>query len=104
MAKYLLAYKGTKAADVPASEREAVFAAWTKWMGDLGKTLIDRGDPFGDSATVSGNGASRDGASSNLTGYSIIEAQSLAAAAEAAKGCPVLSRGGTVEVYEAFEM
>jgi hypothetical protein len=33
-----------------------------------------------------------------LTGYTILQAESLAAAAEMAKGCPVLSSGGSVEV------
>jgi hypothetical protein len=37
-----------------------------------------------------------------LTGYSIIEADSLSAAAKSAKGCPVLSGGGSIEVYEAL--
>jgi hypothetical protein len=39
-----------------------------------------------------------------LGGYSIVTADDLAAAAEPAKGCPVLAAGGTVEVYEALDM
>jgi hypothetical protein len=35
-----------------------------------------------------------------LTGYTILQADSLGAAAEMASGCPVLSSGGSVEVYE----
>jgi hypothetical protein len=42
-----------------------------------------------------------DGGVSALTGYSIITADSLSEATEAAKECPVLVVGGSVEVYEA---
>ena len=38
------------------------------------------------------------------TGYSILRADDLAAALELARGCPQLAAGGTVEVYETFEV
>ena len=34
----------------------------------------------------------------------MISAEDLQAASELAKGCPVLSAGGSVEVYETFEV
>jgi hypothetical protein len=39
-----------------------------------------------------------------LGGYSIIEADSLEAAAAKAAGCPVISSGGSVEIYDALSM
>ena len=39
---------------------------------------------------------------SGLTGYSVLKADSLAAATTLAKGCPVLAHGGAVEVYEVY--
>ena len=71
--------------------------------GSLGGDLLDGGNPFGPSTTISGDGVSEGGASS-LAGYSITSAPDLAAATETAKGCPVLAAGGAVEVYEAIEM
>jgi hypothetical protein len=38
---------------------------------------------------------------SALSGYSIISADSLSDACDKAKGCPVLSSRGSIEVYEA---
>jgi hypothetical protein len=38
------------------------------------------------------------------TGYSIVEAASLDAATEMAKGCPNLMTGGQVSVYETLEL
>jgi len=36
------------------------------------------------------------------SGYSIIKADSLSAAVEMAKGCPILQSGGQISVYETF--
>ena len=57
------------------------------------------GNPFGAQAAVGG------GATSGLTGYSIISADSLDDALAKAKSCPILNGGsGGVEVYETLEM
>ena len=57
---------------------------------------------FGPSATVASDGTVSDRGASELTGYSIIDADSTADACDKAKGCPVLSSGGAIEVYEAM--
>jgi hypothetical protein len=103
MAKYLFAYKGGGMAETDA-ERQALMAAWGAWFGQLGSSIVDPGNPFGPSATVNGGGSSSEGGASGLTGYSVISADGLSAANELAKGCPVLSAGGSVEVYETFEV
>jgi len=103
MANYLLAYKGGGMAATDA-EREAAMAAWGSWFGTLGPAIVDAGNPFGASAAVASDGSLSDGAPSALTGYSVLTADNLAAAGELAKGCPVLSAGGSVEVYETFEV
>ncbi len=103
MANYALAYKGGQMAETD-EERERVMAAWGEWMGALGSSLVDVGNPFGASATVRNGGTVTDGAASALTGYSILDADSLAAATELAKGCPVLANGGSVEVYETIKV
>jgi hypothetical protein len=51
---------------------------------------------------VASNGTVSDGAASGISGYSILKAESLAAASAMAKGCPILSSGGSIEVYETF--
>ena len=103
MAKYLLAYRGGTA---PQSEAEgkAVMEQWMGWFGSLGSAVLDGGNPFGASKTVATDGAVRDGGSAALGGYSLIDADSIDAAASLAKGCPVLTAGGTVDVYEAMDM
>lgn len=102
MGKYLLAYTGGGMASTD-EEREAAMAAWGQWFGELGGAIVDPGNPFGPSSTVSSGGVSGGGASA-LTGYTVLSADSLDAAAGLAKGCPVLTHGGSVEVYETFEV
>jgi hypothetical protein len=101
MANYLLAYTGGAGMAQTDTEREAAMAAWGAWFGTLGSAIVDAGAPFGPSASVDTGGA--DGAAkTGLTGYSILTADSLDAAAELAKGCPVFDNGGKVDVYEAI--
>lgn len=102
MSKFLLAYKG---GSTPTSEAEGakVMEAWMGWFGQLGAAVIDGGNPFGASTAVAADGSTTS-SSAGLTGYSLVSADSLAAAADLAKGCPVLAVGGSVEVYEALDM
>jgi len=90
-------------ADTPEAQK-AVMDAWMGWFGTLGQDIVDPGNPFGVSSTVTADGSSKDGGASGIGGYSVISASSLADAAGKAKGCPVLAGGGTVEVYEAMPM
>src|SRR5690348_9323892 len=103
MANFVLLYTGGSVAETPA-EQEAVMQAWGAWFGKLGSALVDAGNPFTPVAkTISNGGKVNDGPVGTLaTGYSIIKADSLDAAVEAAKGCPHLTSGGQISVYEAF--
>jgi hypothetical protein len=104
MAKYLLSYHG---GGMPETEEEGarVMAAWESWMGGLGNAMVDGGNPTGQSATVGSDGSTSPGGGANpVTGYSIIEADSLDAAVELVKGCPILQSGGSVEVGETFDV
>lgn len=73
------------------------------WFGSLGDSIVDHGNPFGPAKSVSSKGIS-DGGVSNLGGYSLVNAKDLAAAAELAKGCPIIASGGYVDVYETFDV
>lgn len=77
-------------------------AGWGAWFGGLGDAVVDGGNPCSGSKTVASNGSITDGAAGNISGYSILKADNLDAAAKMAKGCPVLAGGGSVQVYETF--
>jgi hypothetical protein len=102
MANYLLAYTGGSMAETEV-EREAAMAAWGQWFGKLGSAVIEPGNPVGASTSVSASG-SNGAAGSGLTGYSVITADSLDAAAALVKDCPIIAGGGKVDVYETIEV
>jgi hypothetical protein len=101
MGKYVLAYLGGGMGDSEAEQQEAM-TAWMNWFGSLGEAVVDGGSPFGPASTITSDGKVTEGGGSSLTGYSIISADTLAEACDRAKGCPVLSSGGSIEVYEAM--
>jgi hypothetical protein len=103
MTKFVLAYTGGSMAETPEAQQKAM-EDWTAWFTDLGAAVADPGAPFGPAVSVRADGATSDGTASALTGYSILEADSLADAATKAKGCPVLASGGAIEIYEALPM
>lgn len=103
MSKFVLLYGGGSMAETPEAQQE-VMQAWIAWFGTLGDSLADGGNPFGAASTVAADGSTSGGGSLSATGYSVITADSLDAATATAKGCPVLTSGGTVDVYEAVEM
>ena len=102
MAKYLFIYHG---GENPETEEEVaeVLDAWGNWLGSMGAAVIDGGNPVGMSSTVNPDGSVSDGdGGRGGSGYTIVSADSLDAAVEMAKGCPILSSGGNVYVYETF--
>ncbi len=103
MANYVLVYSGGGTPETEA-EQQAVMAAWMSWYERLGAAVVDGGNPFGPSASVASDGTVSQGAPSALSGYTIISADSLNAATEHAKTCPVLESGGRVDVYETFQI
>ena len=103
MTNYLLLYSGGRMPETEA-EQKAVLQAWTAWFGKLGSNLVDGGNPTTPMAkTISSDGKVSDGGMGMMpSGYSIIKADSLNAAVEMAKGCPVLQGGAKVSVFETF--
>jgi hypothetical protein len=103
MDTYLFVYHG---GTIPQTEEDvrAVTAAWLDWFAALGERVIDGGNPVGPVKTVAGDGVVSEGASNPVTGYSLIAAETLQDALDAARGCPILGRNGSVEVAEIYDV
>lgn len=103
MGRYIFAYHGGKMPDTP-EEGQKEMAAWQSWYEGMGAAVVDGGAPVGISVTVNGDGSvAQDGGANPVSGYTVVEATSLEAATEMAKGCPIL-KNGTVEVAPIIEM
>ena len=84
----------------PASSRRLIERRTVRSERFRAATIASRVTPgFPASGAVGGGPAKSD-----LTGYSILQADSLDAAVQLAGGCPIIADGGTVDVYEAIDV
>ena len=102
MPRFIFAYHGGTRPETPEEGME-VMGRWNAWLDGMGEAAVDRGNPVGVSRTVSAEGVEDNGGSNPLSGYSIVEADTLEKAIEISKGCPHLD-GGTIEVAEIMYM
>jgi len=107
MANFLFVYRINNASfnNMSPEEMQQNMERWQAWMSEgLQKGwMLDAGDALHkEGRVVHPKKLVSDGpfieAKEIVGGFSIIQADSLDTAAELAKGCPVLLRGGTVEV------
>jgi hypothetical protein len=105
MANYLLLYLGGGMPETEA-ETKAVIDAWTAWYTKLGEAVVDPGDPFTPMAkNIASDGKILDGPAGKMaSGYTVIKADSLDAAASMAQGCPVLKSGAQISIFETFNV
>ena len=108
MSKFIYLYKGpaTPMDQFTAEQSAAQMAAWGAWMEKIGPALLDAGAPFAPSRTALVDDGTVAEAS-ELNGYSIVKAETLAKATALAEGHPFLSDGNgkfTLEIFELGEM
>ena len=103
MTKFVFAYHGGPKSMTP-EEGKAHMGKWMAWMESLGDAVVDRGLPVGKSKTVGPGGVTDDGGSNPLSGFTIVQADSIDAAVEMAKQSPHVDAGGTIEVAPAMGM
>ena len=107
MAKFLFVYRSGKDSrdTMTPEEMQQILQKWHTWIAEGLRSgwMLDAGDGLKkEGRVVNAKKVVTDGpfveAKEIVGGFSIIQAASLDAAAELAKGCPVFLRGGTVEV------
>ena len=99
MGKYVYIYYNEEQADAGSME------VWVQWFAKLGDKLVDGGNPFNMGGQVVHEGGVMPVKDMPATGYSIVTADSMEAAIELAKGCPLVElKSGAVAVYEALPM
>lgn len=105
MAQYLLLYSGGMGMQADPELQQKIMAEWGAWYEKMGSAIVDGGAPFADSKHLTGNGV-EDGplGDTPATGYTVIEADSLDAAAATCEGHPHINHGGQVQVYACIDM
>ncbi|HKI97119.1 MAG TPA: YciI family protein [bacterium] len=102
MAHYMIFYVGGKPPETP-EEGARKQQEWKDWVGSLGDAVVNPGTPLGNSRTVTAAGVSDGGGPNALTGFSVVNADSMEAALEMAQRCPFLDVG-TLQVAEVRQM
>lgn len=103
MAQYVIVYLGGNPPDT-AEEGRRHFARYVEWLQSLGDAAVSPANPLRDTRTVDPDGSISEGGSSTMSGYTIVEAESIDAALTMAKACPFLEIGGRLEVSERVDM
>lgn len=92
MPSYLFVYRSSQEYQ---PDPEAM-AAWQSWFGELSDSVVDIGQPvYGNRRAIG-----EDGCETLIRGYSVVSASDVDVAFQLAQGCPLLQRGGAVEIAE----
>jgi hypothetical protein len=107
VSKFIYLYRGpaTPMEDFTPEQSAEQMEAWGQWFGQLGESVADAGSPFGQRLARADDGSSRD--AGDLNGYTVVEAENLAAATALADKHPFLSEGKgrfSIEIFELIPM
>jgi hypothetical protein len=103
MTQYIITYLG---GDQPSSPDEGKqhFAKYKEWLASLGDSVVSPANPFKGTSIVNPDGTVTTGSKTSMSGFTIVEADSMEAALLIAKACPFLEIGGSLEVSELMQM
>lgn len=103
MNQYIISYLG---GDQPASPEQgkAHFAEYQKWLASLRDVVLKPMVPYKNCHTISPDGSVQAGSATEMTGHTLIQAESIEEAINHAKSCPFLAINGTLEVAELVQM
>lgn len=115
MKQFLAVYIGNEASfkasgwdalneDERKQREQAGIKAWTKWVEDHKDAIVDTGAPLGKTLRASRGGI--DGTRNNLTGYTVVRAESHEAAARLFENHPhfTVFPGDSIEILECLPM
>jgi hypothetical protein len=103
MTDYLLLFGEGASHETEEAQAQAM-QVWGDWFTKLGGAVKDPGNPLsGKAKTVAADGSVTEGPTSP-SGYTVVTAESLDAAVALTEGCPVLSEGASVGVFEIIEV
>ncbi|MDH3518683.1 MAG: hypothetical protein OEM66_07140 [Acidimicrobiia bacterium] len=105
MAKFMVIYSGGMGMEADPEDQQKIMAEWGAWYDMMGPSIVDSGAPFAHAKHLKGSGI-EDGplGDTPASGYTVIDTESLDAAAAACENHPHLNHGGQVQVYTCIDM
>lgn len=103
MSQYIIIYLGGDKPSSPEEEKQHM-SNYRAWLSSLGDSAISPANPLKNTNTVHSDGTVTGGSTTSMSGFTVIEADSMEAALSVAKDCPFLDVGGSLEVSELIQM
>lgn len=103
MPQFMIVYLGGNPPATP-DEGKQHFAKYQAWLASLGSAAVSPMNPIKNTHRISPTGEISQPGESGMSGYTVVEAESIDAATAMAKDCPFLDIGGSLEVSEMVQM
>ena len=103
MSQYLITYLGTPKQMSPEQGQQHM-SEYKAWLTALGDAAVSPANPLKNTSTVNPDGSVSDGGRTTMSGFTIVEAESMQAALPMAQSCPFLEIGGSLEISELMQM
>ena len=103
MPQYFIAYLGGNKPSSPEEGKQHM-SKYMTWLSSLGDSAVSPANPLKDPSTVHPDGSVTSGGQASMSGFTIIEADTMDSALSIAKSCPFLEVGGSLEVSEMVKM
>jgi hypothetical protein len=103
MPQYVITYLGGNQPATPEEGKQHM-SRYMEWLSSLGDAAVSPANPLKGTQTVNPDGSVTKGSSTAMSGYTIIESESMEAALDIAKACPFLDTGGSLEISELIKM
>lgn len=103
MAQFMITYVGGNQPQTP-EEGQKHFAKYKEWLAELGDAAVSPANPLKQTHTVNPDGSVSDSGTTGMSGFTVVETDSVEKALAMAKACPFLDIGGSLEVSELIKM
>ena len=103
MPQYIITYLGGNQPSNPEEGKQHM-SKYMNWLSSLGNSAVSPANPLKNTSTVNSDGSVTSGGETSMSGFTIIEADSMESALSIAKSCPFLEIGGSLEVSELMQM
>lgn len=103
MSRYMITYLGMPES-ANADENKRHMMKYREWLNSLGDSAVSPMNPLKNSSTVNPDGSVTNRSTTSMSGFTIIEADSMDSAMSVARACPFLEIGGSLEVSEVIEI
>ena len=100
MPKYLITYHGGEGMPADPEQRQQAIAAFGAWAQGVGGAMVDPGAPLGEARAISAAGVTAARPSEPMSGYTVLQTDSLDDAVGLVKDHPFVTRGGSLQVSE----